>query len=526
MMKRLLLILLPLFFLHACVRNDIPFPYMELNIEGIEMEGQTEVWIDRDKKEVVIEFDELTDLSKVKVKSLKVSNDTIKGFESSVKEGMVLDMTRICTAVFSLYQDFEWHLKAVQHVDRYFKVDGQVGEGEIFPQAKKAIAYVAKGTNVSNINIRSLKLGLEGAVMVPDIAEIKDFSKGDHSNMIKVKRGDSEEIWTLYIRITNEVIRTEKVYPWVRIAWLYGSSVKEGEGSFEYCEDNGQDAWTQVDSNAIVRSGNAFHARLGGLQPMTKYKFRTVSGSDKGKELKFTTGEEVMLPNAGLDKWHKVGNVWNPWEEGGTSFWDTGNSGAATLGNSNSLPSVSEKYDKKSDGNGAKLLSQFVGIGTVGKFAAGNLYVGRFVRVDGTNGIIDMGREFSSFPVRLTGYYKFTGGPINYTSSEKKYMEGQPDTCSMYIALGDWDEPVEVRTKPSNRKLFDKNDPHVIAYAEFMTPASTVFYEKFSLDLEYRTMERTPKYLLIVFSASKYGDFFTGSTQSILWLDELQLEYE
>lgn len=40
-----------------------------------------------------------------------------------------------------------------------------------------------------------------------------------------------------------------------------------------------------------------------------------------------------------------------------------------------------------------------------------------------------------------------------------KYLIGQPDTCQIFIALGDWSEPVEIRTKPSDRKLFDKKRP-------------------------------------------------------------------
>ena len=33
-----------------------------------------------------------------------------------------------------------------------------------------------------------------------------------------------------------------------------------------------------------------------------------------------------------------------------------------------------------------------------------------------------------------------------------------PLRTGVYIAIGDWDSPIEIRTKPSNRKLFDKND--------------------------------------------------------------------
>ena len=44
------------------------------------------------------------------------------------------------------------------------------------------------------------------------------------------------------------------------------------------------------------------------------------------------------LENGTLDSWHKAGKVWNPWAEGGTPFWDSGNEGSSTLGESNTLP--------------------------------------------------------------------------------------------------------------------------------------------------------------------------------------------
>ena len=71
-----------------------------------------------------------------------------------------------------------------------------------------------------------------------------------------------------------------------------------------------------------------------------------------------------------------------------------------------------------------------------------------------------------------------------------------------------------------------EQDPNIIAYAEMCSAESTDGYIPFSLELEYRELGRTPKYILIVISASKYGDFFTGGDGSTLWLDELELHYD
>lgn len=59
-----------------------------------------------------------------------------------------------------------------------------------------------------------------------------------------------------------------------------------------------------------------------------------------------------------------------------------------------------------------------------------------------------------------------------------------------------------------------------------LTSAETVSsYKEYTIQLEYRDY-RKPKYLIIVASASKYGDFFTGGDGSTLYLDELELLYE
>ena len=74
----------------------------------------------------------------------------------------------------------------------------------------------------------------------------------------------------------------------------------------------------------------------------------------------------------------------------------------------------------------------------IGKFGAGNLFIGEFKRVDGTNGVLDFGKPFTARTTKLKGYYKYTTAPINYASSDFEALRGKPDTCSIYIVLGDW----------------------------------------------------------------------------------------
>ena len=49
-------------------------------------------------------------------------------------------------------------------------------------------------------------------------------------------------------------------------------------------------------------------------------------------------------------------------------------------------------------------------------------------------------------------------------------------------------------------------------------------YVEFNIPIVY-TSDATPTYIGIMASSSRWGAFFTGSTQSLLYLDELELRY-
>ena len=92
-------------------------------------------------------------------------------------------------------------------------------------------------------------------------------------------------------------------------------------------------------------------------------------------------------------------------------------------------------------------------------------------------------------------------------------LKDKDDTCIIWVALGDWDAPIDINTAKtsSKRKMFDQNDPHVIAYGEFTQGKTINNFEPFEVELEYRDTNRVPNYILVVCSSSKYGDSLFGS---------------
>ncbi len=215
--------------------------------------------------------------------------------------------------------------------------------------------------------------------------------------------------------------------------------------------------------------------------------------------------------------------MWNPWPEGGEQYWDTGNKGATTLGPSNSIPT-----DDTSSGTGwaAELQTKFVGIGMIGKLAAGNLFVGRYVRTDGTNGILSFGREFAERPTKMRGYLKYKTAPISSTTAGFESMKGQPDTCIIWCALIDQAEPLEIRTNPSNRQVFEPDADYVVAYGKVQYGENIDQWIPFEFELDYKSTSRVPRYVIITASASKYGDYFTGGDGAVLYVDDFLFEYD
>lgn len=508
------------FAFSSCVKNDLPYPVVRLSITGFEVNGQIgSAVINNEERTVTVDLLDSVDLKKVIVTRFDYSEEA----NTDLKVNTTIDLSSPKEVVLSLYQDYRWKIIANQTVERVFSVKNQVGGAVIDEKARQAIVYVNKNTMLNKITVKDLKLGPISSTVSPDFTTLKDFTQEQKVNV--TFKGKNEE-WSLYAFITDKVVFTNSADGWTNVAWLYGEGQEDVVNGFEIREASSEE-WTRVDQDIVVQNGVNFYVCVPHLKADTEYVCRAlVDGTeDRGEEITFRTTAAIPLTGGTFDNWNQSGKVWNPWGSNETPFWDTGNQGATTLGDSNSVP-TEDIWSGKTTGMAAKLESKFVGVGSAGKLAAGNLFVGKYVATDGTNGILNFGQSFSAYPTHLKGYYKYQPGVIDNSSIEYNYLKGRTDTCSIYIAIGDWDSPIEIRTKPSNRKLFDKNDKHVIAYAEFTSGTPVAVYKEFDLKLEYRATNRKPTYIVLVCSASKYGDFFTGASGSVLYVDEFSLEYD
>lgn len=504
----------------SCIKNDIPYPHIQPNIIAIEAENQSRAAaIDSIERTVTLFLNEAADIRCVKLASLTLSPGATCPDSALIVQG--LDLTQPVDLTFAMYYDYVWTLSAQQTIERYFSVANQVGASVIDADNHTVTATVPSGLSLSDITVQSIKLGGTTAVMTPDLnGKSVDFSSPVQVTVTEFGR---EQVWTISIDQTDIAVNIDRVDAWTNVAWVYATAEAGKTTGFEY-RLSGVDVWTSVPEAWITRAGGSFSARLVNLLPESSYEVRAFSGEEYTLPAQFTTMTNIQMPNSSFENWWLDGKIWCPWTDGGSPFWGTGNKGATTLGPSNTTP-ISD-LSSPTGYRGAKLESKFVGVSILGKLAAGNLFSGDYVATEGTNGILSFGRAFSNYPTKLTGRIEYTPVPISHFSSGFENLVGEPDTCIVWCALGDWNEPYEIRTNPSRRKLFDPNDPGVIAYGQAQYGHATGGFIDFEAVLEYRSTSRKPKYIIVVASASKYGDYFTGGSGSVLSIDHFELQYD
>jgi hypothetical protein len=103
-------------------------------------------------------------------------------------------------------------------------------------------------------------------------------------------------------------------------------------------------------------------------------------------------------------------------------------------------------------------------------------------------------------------------------------MKGQTDVGIVQILLTDWSAPFRISTSSGKFVDFD-NDPGIIARG-YIDVNRTSGYIEFVIPITYRSTTRIPRYVVIAASASKYGDYFTGSTSSVMYVDEFSFIYD
>ena len=577
--------LLASLLLASCaIKDDIPYPIVEAAITAFKVQGQCDkddngfarATINDEDATVDIFVSDTVSLDRVRILQMKVSNDATiipaegvslnpnlfpsKGFDSPAStDNTWIDLSQQ-SATFTLhtYQDYVWRVRVKQVIIREVEISGQVGDAVIDPQNCNIVVYVKAEQDLKNIIITKFKpAGQHGIVKQDPVgAGPMDFS---HKQTFDITPGNAtkSETWQMFVYQTDQQgdttdqqgQGTDQQGQTTAEAFVRGNSATVSgncpSGSIPVVEYRraGDDEWTQVPQDQVVVNGSTYTAEVTGLTPGGSYEFRTRIGD----EVTSTASESYIaiapqqLENSSFDEWHTEGSgtktLYLPWAKGGECYWDTGNHGATTVGASNST------YEEEGGRRYANLQSKYIVI----KFAAGNIFTGEYIETDGTNGVLSFGRPFTAFPTKMRFDYKYRTSTINRTGGEWKKewgeyitrslyegLKGQPDSCSVYIALGDWEPvmykgiecPYLIRTRPTALHLFDINDPHLIAFGQMTQGRDVSTWTTETININYRVRNRQPKYIIVVASSSKYGDYFTGGEDSRLQIDNIELLYD
>lgn len=573
-MKKVLYILIPVFiaicFGSCDVPNDIPYPIVEGRITAFEVEGQCgengsgegSAAIDKDLHTVSLYVCDTVDVSRLRVNRIELKSETKnpdvnyqeeiglmpdsaacldfakfprKGFNApGSHQDTRMDFSQKVKFTLHTYQDYEWTVKVEQIVIREVEVENQVGNAVIDPITHNVVIYVNKDQSLKRLKVHKFSLGGVHGKVSPDPTTQETFDFYDVRQFLVTTGWGEEQSWRVMVCHTDAAVQTTaQAFARTVDAIISGEKPNGTEPVIEYKAES-ESAWKTLAQENINSTSTGYSATIPGLSPSTTYSFTVTAGDSKVGEQSFTTTEMLQLENASFDDWCTDANnpkLLYPWAEGTTPYWETGNKGATTVGNSNSVPT-----DDSSTGSGkaAYLESKYIVI----KFAAGNIFTGSYLRTDGTNGILGFGRPFKAFPSKLTFDYKYNSETINKVGDEAlRYMEGRPDSCQIYITLwhigeNDYEEyngekfPLIIRTRPSERHLFSPNDKRVVAYAQLTQGNDVNEWTSHTLELKYKDNTRIPTHIQVVASSSKYGDYFTGGIGSTLVLDNLKLHYE
>lgn len=393
--------------------------------------------------------------------------------------------------------------------------------------------------------------------------KVKEQGQGS----ITVNADGSERVYDFDFKVSTDpsaVVNVKTASAWSSFACLEGNA-KDVKGNpiaasfltFEYREESSA-IWTAVTTDIATDAKGNHSTILKGLTPEKKYMYRLVykNGNEEvsSSESSFTTEAQLALPNGSFDEWHNKEGIVFPGTQAEAdtknSYWDTGNVGASTMSKNPTVGDDSEVHTP--GGQAAKMVSQFVGLLGIGKFAAGNIYTGHYcdTYTNPMGARIRFGRPFASRPTQLKGWYKYTrADAIKYgddSAYKKELVDSGGDKCAIYIALVDneglkgesfGDTAFEINNKLSadnadkvhfkNTIDFSEANPHIVAYGTLPDAKTmgTNGWEEFAIDLVYRDLNRKPKYIIVVASASKYGDYFTGGENSTLLIDDFELIY-
>ena len=541
----------------SCISNDIPYPVVELRIANVEGEGFSVSENNVTSRVVTLTLDEATDIRNVKIDA--VTYDAVV-HSIELNKAELLDQVRSSqelTGTFnllspiyttlSLYQDYDWTIRAVQTIERRFSVTGQIGATEIDTENRIVRVYVPDDTDLGHIEIEELKLGpAEITTYSPSLEELSG-SSFESVRFVDVTCHGVTERWMLYVETTNVKVALREADLWQNTGtvtalisaeeYASGAALEyriKGDTEWQPMQESGYDAgiltatiapeWkTETNPNGLTVYKLVPKK---GLFAGHTYEFRLlVSGSEQGAPLEYTAPAGNTIPNGDMED-----ASMSCWTQNNKTaeFWGSGNN-TFTKGLCTQAPFAG--------GTRAKLQAT----SAVGVLASGNLFTGLFQKDLITRGVVSFGPTYAwkARPRALkVQYFAEHIGPVDI---DKKFGApigmGDQDRARIMVAIVDWNARREVGsgTEPPTgtwdpQEAASTEQGKIIAYGSLFIDESSTGDRMIDTELELHFYDREAKpsglyQLVISCSTSAYGDFMTGCKSNVLYIDNFEWAY-
>lgn len=585
-MKRITIYLLSLLAAVSCIKDDIPTPTIELYIDRFVAAGTTgECTIDRSTRTVTIPLAEETNIHDVEILEVGYGCETKTNVDFTIdpseirvsKEltGARLNMSLPEYITLSYFQNYEWKIVATQYIHREFAVDGQIGATEWDLDRKTATVYRRDDLPLNAVTITALRFGPRPTYDYDDlVGKTISFDNAAGSQTITVSAHGDRDVWTLYVKPREVALDFEYVTAGTNVVWIKARDIDGSVIRFAY-RAKGSDEWLDVPQTWYATDDNVYNryekeyvkAVLRGLQPATDYEIIGYADDKQSDVRTVTTSTAFTIPNSGFEDWvqltndpedlqsGKAGQCWYPFSSIADMYWGTGNPGSSMVGKN--ITNYSLDVPAGSPGERSVFMrSEFI-MGL--KFAAGNIFVGHYGMTQGTDAYVYFGRplEQSVRPVAVRFKIKYNSGAINQIKGVKspvsgeeykigskgiKVTAGAPDLAKIFFCVADWAEPhcvysadestfFDPRTAEgvSGVAYFDSDtqvDGISKRWIESSEEGEPTAWHEMTIPIDYKDMSLATRQLVFTFTCSGYGDYFTGSTDSWMYADDVELLFD
>lgn len=541
----------------ACIENDIPYPVIDLRIANVEGAGFALSENNVSARVITLALDEATDIRHVRIDRVaydavihSVQLDKQKVLEevrSSRDLVGTFDMRSPIYTTLSLYQDYEWEIRATQTIERRFTVTGQIGATEIDAVNRIATVYVPDFADLKHIEVTELKLGPAGITTYSPSLDELSGSSFESVRFVDVTCHGITQRWLLYVKPTNVKIALGQTDLWNNTATLTALVSEEEYAAGAALQYRVKDAATWQDapqsgygsgilsatiapewSSATNAAGLAIHSLVPekGLFAGRTYEFRLVINGEQSERMEYEAPAGQVIPG---------GNM-----EGSLSCFTTDNRDTELWGSGNNALKSSLCTPAHFPGAGGSQCAKLTASVTAGVLASGNLFLGTFLFQDLT-GTVGFGQKYTytARPAALRFKYHATVGTVDKNRHKGPLAIGEQDVSQVMVCIVDWSARHDVVSglsnaygmwNPADQTTLDGSGA-IIAYGVMQidqsTPGSSLIPAEIPLHY-YDTQAAAPQgqYTLIInCSTSAYGDYMNGCSSNVMYLDDFEWVY-